>query len=514
MRVCCAMLGCGFLIGQEPGTSTMHGQITGDISRSGVEGVSVTLMGGDLREPVPVRTDGQGRFGFPVLPVGRYTLQAAKAGFFALLKEVETKTSGEQLDIGQVVLTAKRVVTGDVRWQDGEPAAGLRVVALLVKRGALQQDGGSATLVDSRGEFRFDQLRPGRYVISAASRADLSSSASRPRIAAPSYFPGGSSPDRRGSIDLRDSAGFGGVSIVLDETGGQSISGQVIGNSPLVGCSTFLSLMIPGELSGLVEGRVRVGDRFRMTAIPEGDYILVAVAECTSSMGVQRLKVGAGPVTGIQIVMPDHPSVIPIQVEFDDPSGKVAAPNVVVGFENRELGGFGRSQAVTDANGRSGMSLVSELAYEMSLDHLESAHPNAYIAQLAQGSRRLAEEEPFLVSEGGGEVRILLKRDGAVVRGKVVGEGGVVRGAVVVVAPKNRAFKHRYRAAATSNDGSFEVSGLAPGDYDLFAFDGNVDIEGDYLDADFLALYSSKATALAAVANGTCALDLRVVERR
>ena len=514
MPACCAMLCCVFLTGQEPGTSTIHGQITEDISRRGVEGVSVTLMGGDLREPVVVRTDGQGKFGFPASPVGRYTLQAVRAGFFALLKEVETKASGEQEDIGQVVLTAKRVVTGDVHWQDGEPAAGLRVGALLVERGALQQNGGSATLADSRGEFRFDQLRPGRYVISAANRADLSSVAARPRIAAPSYFPGGSSPNLRGSIDLRDSAEFGGVSIVLAETGGQSISGQVIGNSPLVGCSTFLSLMIPGELSGLVEGRVRVGDPFRMTGIPEGDYILGAVAECTSSMGVQRLKVGTGPVTGVQIAMPDHPSVVPIQVEFDDPSGKVAAPNVVVGFENRELGGFGRSQAVTEANGRSGMSLVSGLAYEMSLDHLESAHPNAYIAQVAQGSRRLAEEEPFLVSESGGEVRILLKRDGAVVRGKVVGEGGVVRGAVVVVAPKNRAFNHRYRAATTSNDGSFEVSGLAPGDYGLFAFDGNVDIEGDYLDADFLALYSSQATALEAVANGTYALDLRVVEQR
>jgi hypothetical protein len=58
------------------------------------------------------------------------------------------------------------------------------------------------------------------------------------------------------------------------------------------------------------------------------------------------------------------------------------------------------------------------------------------------------------------------------------------------------------------------VSGLAPGDYDLFAFDGNVEIEGDYLDADFLAQYSSQATALEAVANGTYAPDLRVVERR
>jgi hypothetical protein len=262
--------------------------------------------------------------------------------------------------------------------------------------------------------------------------------------------------------------------------------------------------MIPGEFSGLVEGRARVGDPFLMTGIPEGDYILVAAAECTSSVGVQRLKVGTGPLTGIQIAIPDHPGVIPIRVEFDDPSGKVAAPNVVVGFENRELGGFGWSRGVTDANGRSGTGLVSGFSYEMSLDHIESAHPNVYIAQVTQGGRRLTEEEPLLVSEGGGEVRIVLKRDGAVVRGKVVGEGGITRGAVVVVSPKNRAFKRRYRA----------VSGLAPGEYELFAFDESIDTVGDYLDAEFLAQYSTQVIGFEAVANGTYTQNLRVAGQR
>jgi hypothetical protein len=100
-----------------------------------------------------------------------------------------------------------------------------------------------------------------------------------------------------------------------------------------------------------------------------------------------------------------------------------------------------------------------------------------YVDSVVQGDSR-SRRDPFFVNVDSGPVQVLLKRDGARIRGKVTLGGNPPRPAYVVLAPKEREAKIYFRTAATDRDGVFQLQGIAPGEYDLFAFDREANYSG------------------------------------
>jgi len=139
------------------------------------------LSGAELGGARSTLTDEQGAFAFQVLPAGRFTLTASKAGFvngtYGAKRPGRPGTpiqlaEGQQLDKMTIGMPRGGVITGVVMDENGEPSPGTTVralhVALRTGEKTLEQAGQDQT--DDRGIYRIYQLQPGDYVVSAVPR--------------------------------------------------------------------------------------------------------------------------------------------------------------------------------------------------------------------------------------------------------------------------------------------------------------------------------------------------------
>lgn len=98
-------------------------------------------------------------------------------------------------------------------------------------------------------------------------------------------------------------------------------------------------------------------------------------------------------------------------------------------------------------------------------------------------------------NDGGGDpVRIVLKTDGGKIEGIARLSGRGVARAFIVLAPKDRRVEQSFRTALAAEDGTYTISSIAPGEYDLFALDRNED--DDYLDEAFLQALLDRAISV------------------
>jgi hypothetical protein len=134
--------------------------------------------------------------------------------------------------------------------------------------------------------------------------------------------------------------------------------------------------------------------------------------------------------------------------------------------------------------------------------------PNVYIEQVSQGPE-VKPASPFIVQASEDPVRIVLKTDGGTLGGVAKDGGRVVRKAFVVLAPKDRKLEQHFRATTAGDDGAYKLSGIAPGAYDLFAFDRNED--DDYLDEVFLNKVAEHAVTVNIALRSTASIDLAVL---
>ncbi len=98
----------------------------------------------------------------------------------------------------------------------------------------------------------------------------------------------------------------------------------------------------------------------------------------------------------------------------------------------------------------------------------------SYISHVEQNSRDLP-GGPFPERSWRApySIHITMRDDGGSVQGAVRKKEGVVDPGLVVLAPVDRSREHLFRTAKAGKDGSFQLSDIAPGDYDIYAFSRN-----------------------------------------
>lgn len=158
------------------------GRISGRITERDdvpVRRATVTVAG-DMRLTRTVITDNDGRFVADQLPVGRFTVTAAKGGYPAMsfgARQPFRTGAGVFVAEGESVDTSFRlprgaVITGTVRDEHGQPMPDVPLMAWLVRTSL----GGQRTLEfstpesqtiisDDRGQYRIFGLPPGEYVV-------------------------------------------------------------------------------------------------------------------------------------------------------------------------------------------------------------------------------------------------------------------------------------------------------------------------------------------------------------
>jgi hypothetical protein len=89
-------------------------------------------------------------------------------------------------------------------------------------------------------------------------------------------------------------------------------------------------------------------------------------------------------------------------------------------------------------------------------------------------------------------------------------KGGLFRPAYIVLVPRNRQAAHSFRTVNGDRSGAFRISGIAPGAYDLFAFDQ----ESSYLGEESLQKYASRSVAVTVEPGAALSVSLELANAR
>jgi len=173
--------------GQAPQGAVPPGQFrmgTGLIGGVVVDGAgqpvpdALVTLGGRGGPPERVIVDARGRFVFRQLPAGAFGVIAARPGYLGgALDQQDPTSAGRPIELtdGQQVtnvtlrLWSAGAIGGTVRGDAAEPLAGVEVHALrrTLVGGRWMISPAVVTSADDRGQYRFDSLVPGDYIIAA-----------------------------------------------------------------------------------------------------------------------------------------------------------------------------------------------------------------------------------------------------------------------------------------------------------------------------------------------------------
>jgi hypothetical protein len=148
--------------------------------------------------------------------------------------------------------------------------------------------------------------------------------------------------------------------------------------------------------------------------------------------------------------------------------------------------------------------------YRMSL---RSPEPNAYIQSIRLGAVDVLNNGLRLESQPNADLEIVIRRDAGAVAGvaaKTAAKSSASAMNVVLVPdPTRRNRQDLYRTAALNEKGEFEMNGLPPGDYRIFAWERVID--GAWVDPQFLRLYEEHGIAVRISAGETASATVKPI---
>lgn len=511
------LMGAFLCHAQSDQKGSLRGKFVDDLFQQGVAKARVTLTGNG--NPLTADSDVSGNFSLTALTPGNYSMAVEKAGFLRTDPRAIAIEAAGALNLGDITLVQSRRIRGKVRWPDGEPVNTASVQIMQLQAGKpVQGIGGYRT--NDRGEYSMNEVRPGRYVVFASYSGwyNQTNSSLSPKHALPVFYPAAPTPESASIVDVRTRAEAVDIDIVLQDRPGVVVEGIVEPTAKFPAGSEANLILIPDGIPSefIASARMKAGETFKFPGIPEGRYLLVNNSR-ELFRRAQPLTVGRGDVRDVRIPMPDAE---PVGVKFEmeealngqtnrtplKVEGNAMAPSIATRGRAFALGPYGMTTSRLDKEGRLAHTDVADGAiYTLEFPRLPA---DSYVASVTQGGRTQT-SSPFQFSTGAGAVTVALRKDGGTVGGTAFTDSGSATAAFVVLAPKDRKNALRFKTATTAKDGSFAISGVAPGEYDVFAFSRND--EDWYLDEDYLRRYATRAAAIEVKANGSAAAQPKVI---
>ncbi len=502
-------------------TFSLSGTVVNSVTGAPVVRALVRTMGTQQRNAF---SDGDGHFQIDGMLAGRVMLMAQKPGY--VTEQSAFGSAPRWIEIGAntgplvLKLVPQSAIFGRITDASGQPIEymPLRLTARSVREGRKVWEQRGMAESDEDGYFRFANLMPGTYYVAAGpmvSRNELLPSGEQPKTGFPHvYYPG--APELASASPLQLGAGQQmEADFSLSAVPVYEVSGRVAGHLPDQGVGIQVLTSSGDEISLPIHFNLETGT-FKLEGAPAGSYILRARSGAGSQplRGEARVNV-TGNVDDLQLAMAPTIS-IPVQVRLEarNPSdaGASAAsrpfpltvrlwpldPNTAESFAS-----FDRS------SGRPVM--VFRNVDPGKYTALLTPQPPWYVQSASYGPTNLLTDDLSIAGGQSYPIEVVLRNDGAGLSGTVRSGDAGPSPAMVVVVPQ-AAGKLNPRVIR-STDGNFSISGLAPGDYLVFAFDqlGNL----EYTNPDALEPYASAAAhvSLSANQNALVSLDLVHLEK-
>lgn len=506
---------------------SISGRVVNSVTGAPVRRAEVSIvMDGrtDLRGISP--TDAEGRFVCRSLPPGRYRLGAQKNGYAPMdygatrpymAGQAIALALGEQKAGLVIQLPQLATITGTVTDTDGEPAPHVGVQAFRheFQRGKPVWTQAGWANTDSDGRFRMFHMMPGRYLL-AAKLFDQPQQSQAPeqdggtgRLAyATTYYPG--TLDHRQAKPVVLGPGETVENIDIPSLQARPIVLEVQGDLPAPAAPEpavadgngdndrpparsqppFVQLSMveknaPAPNNAQYGGGFPVGSQFVFNNLLPGQYVLSGEVTLDGRLFSAReeLDLSGG---SLNVRLHFAPAIdLAGHVRIEDAAATAAGGRVflVAGdFTNRQ-----GAEARVQADGSYVLKNVPPGLWDIGVEPMPKG---GYLKSMMLGDVDVLRADMIVTAETKAPLEIVVSAAGARLSGKV--EGGLAR--AVLAAPQGElaGVLSFYALANVDDRGRFEMMGMTPGQYKVFAFE---DLEqGAWFDPDFLKPYAERGT--------------------
>jgi hypothetical protein len=507
---------------------SLAGSVVNAINGSAMAGVVVTLRGqniGVLPRAPSVVTDGQGRFAFPNLSPGQYSLSGLEQRFvgegpgplggFANWVIVG---EGQQVSAYVLKLVPGGVIAGMIEDESGEPVLGARVGAFSYRNqnGQRRLTPAGTAQSDDLGKYRIANLSAGDYYVSvtpilpgraaaAVLPAALFSAGAGTPIASPRgaqtptvetitgplpaeaemdyvpvWYPNASQPAAASAVRVAVGATAGNIDVTLRKAKVVRIRGKVVDGAggavgtPIVTLTPKGSQLSPSSVGSALIAR---DGTFEISGVPPGSYRLIARPGPTGGgVGGSVISMGAAGSSlrmAVQAIEVKDSPIEGINLELSagrtvkgsirmEGGGAVPRPAY---FSLTSLEGMGSGMISMGGDGTFTVNNVFPLVYTVNSQNLPA---NSYVKSIRFGGREVSSTGFELT--GDGQLEVVLSNTAAVLEGSIAGTDGKPAGnASIVVAPVAGPLPARTGNADAR--GNFYFANLPPGDYRVAAWD-------------------------------------------
>ena len=461
-------------------------------------------------------SDGGGHFLVKDVTPGQYNISAERNGYVNSARRRGQRSDSISVSPGQQVrdvvikLTPHGVVTGRVVDEDGEP---LQFTSILLSgsnnvRGERRQFPAGSAVTNDLGEYRVFGVAPGRYYLSARyneNRNRFAEDRSPVKEAdegyAPTYYPGTNDP--AGAVAIAVTAGqeLHGINLVLRKVRTLRVRGRVVNTVSGRTNRNLRVMLVPrdgprGGFFGQFGAMVRdPNGSFDIRGVPPGSYTAMAMlfSDGKQFMARQPVEVGSSNVDNVSLTL--APGVeLKGQVRVESQT-QVPLEKVRVMLRLRNPGPFGgrTNEGQVTADGSFVLSDVSPDTYNLAI---RGAPDTVYVKSIRMGDQDGLESGLDLTRGGVAGIDVLLAGNAGQIDGTAVNaHDQPASGVLVVLVPDER---HRqqtslFKFGTTDTSGHFTMTGIAPGEYKLFAWEDN---EAVYDDPEFLKPFENRGESI------------------
>jgi beta-lactamase regulating signal transducer with metallopeptidase domain len=500
-----------------------------------VEGTVLSLAGDPLKraavhlaaatwapgQPIfAANTDDAGKFAIEGAPPGGYTLSVNKVGFLqgsygarsaTSQGTILTLTDGAQLRDLEIKLTPQGIITGRVTDADGEPIHGgvIHPHRVLYVDGHRRMMNAASQPINSLGRFTIGGLNPGRYYLSAET-LDRSPDLEPGMADVQTLYP--SALDLAGAVEIEVGPGarLDGIDIRLRRERVYTASGKVMFAGAPVATPVRIMVTRPGAWP--FDGIQARDGSFAMRDLLPGEYVLTAMG---SGPVVGRFS---SPLTGtLKFTIADRNLdglVLPLEQgaevrgvlkldgqDWQSQHHQTAAPATTLTASAPRPSLRLTSQQSPDAlsaqagdDGAFRFDPAGQGNYSLDVTGLP---PNAYVRSVLQGPEDVT-RSPVRIASSAAPLEIDISSHGASINGTLADEHGQPMSGVQVMAwpkvPNYGSVSHGTKSANTDQNGAFQLTALAPGEYYVAAWeDLDIDLQTFRSDPDFLARFNTQA---------------------
>jgi protocatechuate 3,4-dioxygenase beta subunit len=481
-------------------------------------------------------SDANGHYEFRDVRPGTYVLSADKPGFLysrygsrksssrdlpTPLTIVEDQTlSG--IDIG---LVRSAAISGKVVNEDGDPISNAHLSVLqysnLTGKRRLLPAGNAES--DDRGDYRIHGLAPGKYYVQCTvGAAEAVIAAADDKRAYPIvYYPNAFSVDEAVPITItpgaEETAGFNLVAVPSHTVRGKVIGADAARVQISIAQAASVSRMYYGSSATLASK----DGSFELKNILPGTYWLTVhrISENRRQPVSKKIVVGDADLNNVVISFAGsnieiHGTVHALGNTSVDLTKLVIGAGPGVGYDSDSDDGpmfFGGRPTDTKKDGSFTINFdqSSENLF-LSVYSRFGGLKDWYLKSVFFGTAEVT--DTGFVPAPGGELHVFVSPDGAQIQGVVTDKSDKpVPGAIIVTVPETSRRRRRdlYQIGQSDQLGHFQIRGVAPGNYNLFAFESIGD--QPYYDPEFLKQHISQSTELEADEKGHYSVTLKLI---